>query len=496
MTTLLGIDLGTSSVKVTLFDSGTLQLIASAAQEYPVYHPRPGYAEQSPADWWRALVTAVRTVTRSAAGPVAAIGLSGQMHGLVCLDEALTPAYPAVIWADTRATAEVTELAAFQPAGQITLPGPPAAGFAAATARWLTHHAPDVLARTRVCLQPKDVMRYRLTGLLSSEPSDASATWLYDIAAGDWATAVAGFCGLRADQLPSIQPSAAPAGALTQAAAVELGLAAGIPVVAGSADLPAQALGHGIVNPTTTLVTVGTGGQVFTPRAAPEPDPTGRTYLFQHNLPGRWYAQAAILSGGLSLRWLRDLLGLRDQPDAYAHLSALAAAVPAGADGLLFLPYLAGERTPHMDPAASGLFLGLRLHHTAGHLARAVMEGVGFALRECLALAGTADTRILLSGGVTQSATWCQILADCWGRPVEMATRDLPRACLGAAILAGMGADIFGSALDAHGRLREATTRIEPNAATAARYADRFARYQHLYPLLRTEMHRLARSEG
>lgn len=496
MTALLGIDLGTSSVKASLFDAGTLQLIASAAGEYPVYHPRPGYAEQSPADWWRALVTAVRTITRSAAGPIAAIGLSGQMHGLVCLDETLTPACPAIIWADTRATAAVAELAAFQPPDQVALPGPPAAGFAAATARWLAYHAPDVLARTRVCLQPKDAVRYRLTGQIGSEPSDASATWLYDIAAGHWATAVVRFCGLRLDQLPPIQPSATPAGALTRAAAAELGLAEGIPVVAGSADLPAQALGHGIVDPSTTLVTVGTGGQVFTPRAAPEPDPTGRTYLFQHNLPGRWYAQAAILSGGLALRWLRDLLGLRERRDAYAHLSALAAAVPAGAEGLLFLPYLAGERTPHMDPEASGLFLGLRLHHTAGHLARAVMEGVGFALRDCLALAGTADARIVLSGGVTQSSTWCQILADCWERPLEMATRDLPRACLGAAILAGLGAGIFGSAADAHGRLRETTTRVEPDAAAAARYAERFAQYQHLYPLLRTDMHRLTGSDG
>lgn len=487
---LLGIDLGTSSGKVALFEASTLSVVTTADREYPVHHPQPGYAEQNPQEWWQAVVSAIRAVMEQAgSGRVIGIGLAGQMHGLVCLDQDQQPLHPAIIWADTRATAEVEQLARLQAEIAATLPGPPAAGFAAASALWLSQHQPDVLEQTHAVLCPKDYVRLRLTGLVGTDPSDAAATWLFDIAEAAWATEVVNFCGLRLEQMPPVLPSAAVCGTLTQEAAQAITLTPGIPVVTGSADLPAQALGHGIVDRGSVLVTVGTGGQIFNPRLTPQPDPSGRLYLLPHNIPDRWYAQAAILAGGLSLRWLRDVLGLETRPDAYAHLSALAGGVPAGAEGLIFLPYLAGERTPHRDARASGLFLGLRLHHQSGHLARAVMEGVGFALKECLTLVDSGKAAITLSGGITNSKIWCQILAGIWQRPIHIPTQEVPRACLGAVILASAGIGLYKDIHEVLAVRTDPTIIYQPD--DAALYTDRFDQYRRLYPLLKEEMHLL-----
>jgi xylulokinase len=487
---ILGIDLGTSSVKAVLFAAQTLTLAAAAARQYPVHHPQPGYAEQDPHDWWAGTISAVREVLDQVPqGQVIAMGLAGQMHGLVCLDAQQNPLRPAIIWADTRAMAEVEELFAFHEEYPSAMPGPPAAGYTAVSVLWLSRHEPDILSQSKTILSPKDYVRLRLTGEARTDPSDAAGMWLFDIAAGTWAEDVVARCALQMEQLPPVSPSSAVCGTLTQPAAQELGLPAGLPVVTGSADLPAQALGHGIIDPSSILVTVGTGGQVFRPRLKPQPDPHGRLYLFPHNVPDRWYAQAAILAGGLSLRRLRDILGLSGRADAYNHLSKLASSVPAGAEGLLFLPYLAGERTPYNDPQAAGLFLGLRLHHGSGHLARAVMEGVGFALLDCLTLVDGAAA-ITLSGGVTQSDIWPQILADIWQRPFSIPTIEVPRACLGAAILAGVGVGLFKDGREGTAVRPEPATIIYPEERSI--YQDRYAQYRRLYPLLKEEMHLLA----
>jgi xylulokinase len=423
---------------------------------------------------------------------VLGIGIDGQMHGLVCLGPDLEPLHPAIIWADTRGQEGIAELAALQQAAKVRMPGSPAAGFAATSALWLRRHQPEILERTRVALCPKDVLRLRLTGEVATDLSDAAGTWLMDVAGGAWAPDVAAFCGLRLDQLPPIKGSTALGGRLRDDAAQVLGLQAGIPVVTGCADLAAQALGHGVIDPGVVLVTVGTGGQVVSSLAEVPPRWNESLYVFPHALPGLWYEQAAILAGGLALRWLRDLLRLGARPDAYALLSDLAAQAPAGAEGLLFLPYLAGERTPHRDAQAAGLFFGLRLHHEARHLARAVMEGVGFALQECLELVGGAAAAIILSGGVTQSAIWPQILADIWGRPLQVLDADVPRACLGAAVLAGVGAGIYKDGREALGRREERMVRIE--AQDSGPYASLADQYRRLYPLLKEEMHRLQRT--
>lgn len=488
MVVILAIDLGTSAVKAALVDVATLAPTAVATAEYPIRHPKPGYAEQDPMDWWRAVQAAVRQArAASPSSVVVGVGLSGQMHGLVCLRRDRTFAHPAIVWPDARSGQQVAELAAARAGFAATLPGPPAAGYAAASARWLFQHRPEVLEQTAVWCLPKDALRLMMTGEVCTEPSDAASSWLFDIASGTWAEDVAAFCGLSPAQMPRIAASAEVVGKLTPAAAADLGLPAGVPVVAGSADLPAQGLGHGIIDPSTLLLTVGTGGQIFVPSQHPQPDPDDRYYLLNHNIAGAWYIQAAILSGGMSLRWLRDLLA---SPDAgYAALSRLAGDVPAGAEGLLFLPYLAGERSPIMDPDASGVFLGLRLHHNRAHLARAVMEGVAFALRECLSILPQQAERFLLSGGVVASPVWSQILADVLGHPLHLAADDMPHGCIGAAILAGLATGHIADVQTAHQRVAAAGRVIEPQPSAV--YAARYAQYKRLYPLLRDEMRHL-----
>ncbi len=490
MAYLLGIDLGTSSVKTALFAAENLQVIAAADCEYGVEHPLPGYAEQNPAVWWHAVVQTVRAVMMDHdPGLIKGIGIGGQMHGLVCLGSDGKPVCPAIIWADTRSVVEVEMLASLQLRSAATLPGSPAAGFAAASVLWLSRHQPEVLAQTKTILAPKDYVRFCFTNVLGTDPSDAAASWFYDTAVSAWAVEIVEYCGLKQAQLPKINPSSEIVGVVTPQAAETLGLAVGTPVVSGSADLPAQALGHGIVDPGELLVTIGSGGQVFSPRLTSQPDPAQRYYVFQHNMPHRWYAQAAILCGGLSLRWLRDLLGLAKRPDAYEHLSALATAVPPGADGLLFLPYLVGERSPHMDANATGLFLGLHLNHHAGHMARAVMEGVGFALKECLTLLNVDATQVVLSGGVTRSPVWRQILADTWGMTIQVVPEDVPRACVGTAVLAGIGVGIYVNVGEALANVAEQMIEIHPQNQNL--YTAPYAQYRRLYPLLKEEMHQL-----
>ncbi|GAB4575186.1 MAG: xylulokinase [Anaerolineae bacterium] len=491
MQALLGIDLGTSSVKVAVFEAEELQVLGSASAEYPVLHPRPDTAEQDPADWWQAVVCAVRAALAIVPeADVRGIGLAGQMHGVVCVDVQGNPVAPAIIWADARAADLLGELVALQARSSATLPGPPAAGFAAATFLWLARHAPEVLWRMHRWMLPKDYIRFRLTGQVSTDPGDVSATWLYDITRQAWADDVRAYCGLAPSQMPEVLPSESVAGLLTPDAAAALGLPVGVPVVSGTADLAAGALGHGIVTPGHVLVIVGSGGQVFVPVAEPQPDPDGRYYVFQHGVAGRWYAQAAMLSAGLALRWLRDVLGLQDVPDAYARLSALAGEVAPGAEGLIFLPYLAGERTPHMDPDASGVFFGLRLHHGAGHLARAIMEGVAYGLKDCLALVAPPKAPVVLSGGVTRSAVWSQILSDVWGRPLRLADPAAPHGCRGAALLAGLGTGAYSDLPDALRRIPSPDREVQP--VRRAVYEDGYDRFRRLYALLAGEMHGIA----
>ncbi len=492
---LIGIDIGTTNIKTVVIDATDAHVLAAADREHPIHHPRPGYSEQNPAEWWEAVVeTTRRALADSATSPssVSGIGLSGQMHGTVFVGDDNQPVRPAIIWADTRSSPQVKALKDRLSIADMArhAPGQPAAGFMGPTLMWMAAHEPDTLARTKVVLLPKDAVRLKLTDQISTEPSDAAATWLFDVVRGDWSDALLNACNVDRRIMPPVMESAAVAGALTRRAAETLGLPAGIPVVTGSADLPAQALGYGLFEPGRALVTVGTGGQVVHPLTAPAIDPDLRYYVFNHSAAGRWYAQAATLSAGLSLRWLRDTINA----GGYERLSELAAKVPPGADGLIFLPYLAGERTPIMDPAASGVFLGLRLHHEAGHMARAIMEGVMFSLADCLDLAAqsskTPVTEVIASGGATKSPVWRQIMADVLGRPL-MLSQGAHHACVGAALLAGVGAGLYENIAGACSRLPAPQVAVIPDRTQTAFYRERRERYRGLYDRLKDDMHAL-----
>lgn len=504
---LLGIDVGTSSVKAVLFDSEANVILAKAGQEYPLYHPAPGYAVQNPDDWWDACVTVVRAVMRESAhrnaGEIRAIGLTGQMHGTVLLDTAKRPLHPAIIWADQRSAEAGESLVArfgrekyVQTAG--TLPAP---GFMASTLYWLSQHEPEMLDKAEVVLLPKDYLRWRLTGEIATDVSDAAATGLFHIAQQIWSSALIEAVGCQPALFPPVLPSHVIAGTLTHAAADALGLLPNIPVIAGCADQPAQALANGVITPGLASITIGTGGQVSVPLLL-EPDVSLKTderlHVFNHAVPEMAYVLGAILAAGLNLRWYRDLVGLESQPDAYARLSAEAVGVKPGAEGLLFLPYLIGERTPHMDPLARGAFIGLSTRHESGHLARAVMEGVAFALRQTLEIAiGLSPVPIhavIGAGGGVESAVWCQILVDILGIPLKK-TALTEQTCLGAAMLAGIGVGAYASFDEAVLSVARYTSETEPQAGPRTLYDELYDQYVKLYPVLRDTFHVLTKTK-
>lgn len=495
---LLGIDLGTSSLRAAVVDEAG-RIAGLGQEEYGIDSPRPGWAEQDTAVWWRAAVTAVRRAVAAAgvrAEAIGGIGLSGQMHGTVLVDAEERPLGPAIIWADGRSAEEarrlndevgLERLAAV--AGNRVSPG-----FMAATLAWLARRQPGRLGGARWSLLPKDYLRLRMTGEAATEPSDAGASLLLDITTDEWSPDLLAAAGVEAGLLPPVMQSAAVAGRLRPRQAEELGLAPGTPVVAGAGDQAAQAVGNGVISERLASSTIGTGGQVFQPCSRPVADPLLRLHCFRHAVPGTWFLMAAMLSAGLSLRWWRDTLHLQG-PDAYALLDAEAGAVPPGAEGLLFLPYLLGERTPHMDPAARGALVGMTLRHGRGHVARAIMEGVALALRDGMALMrqlADGPAQIVASGGGARSELWVQIQADVFGLPLTSVLGQ-ERAVVGAAMLAGIGTGVYGGYEEA----RDACVRYgavrEPDPARAGFYDELYAEYRALYPGLRERFHALGR---
>lgn len=496
---LLGIDIGTSSVKSTLFDPQSGRILARAAQEYPIYKPLPTYAEQSPDDWWHATISVIRQVLEGRNHPeISAIGLCGQMHGTILLGGNHQPIHPAIMWADQRSASECDELIALLGTERYaSIAGTlPAAGFMAATLLWLRKHDPALLDQTHVVLLPKDYIRLKLTGEIASDPSDAAATALFDITDKHWSPEIIRGAQLPESIFPPILESQAIAGTLSREAAALLGLSPGIPVIVGCADQPAQALGNGITAPGKAAISVSSGGQVvtpFIPQGVSIPtDP--RLHVFNHAIPGMWYILGAILSAGLSLRWLRHVCGMDALGGAaYEQFSAEAASVTPGAAGLIFLPYLTGERTPIMDAKARAGFIGLTAYHERGHLARAVMEGVAFALRQALEisreLGGEAES-VVATGGGMESAVWRQILGDTLGLPLQKSLSS-GQTEVGAALLGGVGVGIYSSFEEAGKQMRHYGVPTEPNEANRQIYAALYGEYCELYPKLRADFHRL-----
>jgi len=442
---MLGIDVGTQSAKCVVLDvQGELGGVGQTG--YPVQMPRSQWAEQDPDTWWHAAVHAVKMAIRKAkiAGDrVRAIGVTGQMHGAGLMGDQLQALRPALIWMDRRSAnlceivqARLSPDAIQQVAGNRLSPG-----FAGASLAWLREVEPDVIEQMRAVIQPKDYLVMRLTGQLSSEPSDASATWLYDIGQQQWSETLAAACRVPMDKLPPLYASGEVVGTLHKEAARALKLREGIPVIAGAADQAALLLGAGVVESGRGSITVGTGGQLTIVTNRPRIDPGLRLNTFCHALPGRWYTMGAILNGGNTLRWWRDICG----ESAYDKLLEQAAQIPAGSEGLIFLPYLEGERTPHMDPGATGAFIGLTARHTQAHLTRAVLEGVAYAFRDCLLVLqtlGPTPDHFLVGGGGAQGSLWRHILANVLGVSVQTIL-GAEHTALGAAMLAGVGTGLF-----------------------------------------------------
>lgn len=483
---LAGIDLGTSGLKTVLID-GEGRVLAVAGREYPILMPAPDAAEQNPAHWLEAAAMTMRQALAQAGvsgEAVAAIGLSGQMHGLVCVDAGDRVLRPAIIWPDRRSHEQVAEV--YHRVGRKRLAewtrNPLATGFQLVSWLWLRRHEPDIAAQTACLLLPKDYLRLWLTGERGTEPSDACATGCFDPAARTWCRPLWQKLDLDPRLWPPVAPSHAVAGGLRSEAAEALGLRRGIPVVYGGGDQACQAAGNGVLQPGDLSITIGTGGQILAPLAEPAYDPHLRLHCYCHVAPATWYLMGAILAAGLALRWLRDTFF----PGAdYGTLADRAAAIPPGAEGLLFLPHLAGERTPHMDPHATGAFVGLTLRHTAAHLIRAVMEGVVFALRQALEpmlACGVRVKRLIASGGGTRHPLWLHLLADICRQPVHVAATE-EAAAFGAALLAGVGIGWWPDLATAcAATVRYRPTVIAPNPTHVETYDALYRYFSRLYP--------------
>lgn len=498
MTYLIGLDIGTSGAKAIICDQAG-RVLAAGTADYPLSRPRPLWSEQDPADWWRGARTAVRAALAESGVPaaqVAGVGLTGQMHGATFLDAADRVIRPAMLWNDQRTAAACAEITARVGAERlIAITGNPAlTGFQAPKLVWLSHEEPAAYARLARVLLPKDYIRLLLTGAYATDASDAAGTLLLDLRARDYSPEVLDALAIPRDWLPRVYEGPEVTGTLRAEAAAELGLPAGLPVVAGGGDNAAAAVGTGVVRAGVVSSSIGTSGVLFAHSDGPALDPGGRLHGFCHAVPGAYHLMAVTLSAGGAFAWLRDTLRAIAPDLGYSQLVALAAAVPPGADGLLFAPYLAGERTPHLDPLARGAWVGLTGRHGLGHMARAVMEGVVFALRDGLEIMRGLDVpsaEIRATGGGGKHALWRQLQADIYGAPIQtLAAEEGP--AYGAALLAGIGAGLYPDVAAAVAAGVHVTATTDPDPAAVARYAELYSTYRELYPALRESMHSLA----
>jgi xylulokinase len=490
---VLGLDVSTTATKAVLLDR-TGAIRTSVAVEYSFETPHPHWSEQDPNVWWSAAVRAIRTVVGEVDGDVVeAVGLTGQMHGLVTLDADDRVLRPAILWNDQRTEAECDEIREvigrerlIRVTGNDALPG-----FTAPKLLWVRRHEPDVWARIAHVLLPKDLVRLRLTGDHAVDRADGAGTLLFDLAGRDWSHEVVAALGIDPSWLPRTFEGTDVTGSVTGEAAEATGLRAGIPVVAGGGDQSAAAVGVGAVEPGVVSLSLGTSGVVFTTTDGPRIEPEGRLHAFCHCVRDRWHVMGVMLSAAGSLRWFRDALA----PDIdFPDLVEEAASVPAGSDGLLFLPYLTGERTPHPDSEARGAFVGLTLHHGRAHLTRAVLEGVAFGLRDSLELTKglgvPVSGPIRATGGGSRAPVWRRILSDVLRAPVATTTTS-EGAAQGAAMLAAVGVGWFASVEEACRELVTLPDIIEPSGDVSG-YDDAYARYRALYPALAPTFHSLA----
>ena len=502
---LLGIDIGTSGTKAVLFDPQG-KAVAFSTAEYPLYQPKNGWAEQAPEDWWNAVVQTTAAVLRKSgadAGDVKGVGLSGQMHGLVLLDREGTVLRPSILWCDGRTTEEcreITETIGKSRLIEITA-NPALPGFTAGKILWVRKHEPKLWAKTAHILLPKDYIRYRLTGEFATEVSDASGMNLLDVSRRAWSEEVFAKLGLDPAFFGRMYESCEVTGTVHREAARVTGLAVGTPVVGGAGDNAAAAVGTGVVEEGKAFATIGTSGVVFAHSDRVTIDPEGRVHTFCSAVPGAYAVMSCTLAAGLSLKWFRDTFCGAEMEtargmdvDPYYLLDQAAEKVPVGANRLLFLPYLMGERSPILDSDSRGAFIGLSAMHTKIDLLRAVLEGVMYSQRQCLDVLRemkAAPATLLASGGGGTSPLWRQMMADVLNCPVAT-VRNREGGALGVAILAGVGAGIYPSVQEGCRQVLRYNEAQRPIARNVAAYAACYEIYQGLYPALKSSFRALA----
>jgi xylulokinase len=492
---VLGIDVGTGGTRAVIMDEGG-RIAASATAEHEAFaSPKIGWAEQRPEDWWRAAKIAIPKaleIGKLRGEQISCVGFSGQMHGAVMLDGFDEVVRPALIWCDVRTEKQCKELnERIGPEKLIQLTCNPAlANFTLTKLMWTRENEPKNWARVRSVMLPKDYVRLKLTGERATDLADASGTLLLDVARRKWSTEVLQAVEMDPSLMPSLYESPEVCGKVSAQGSEATGLKAGTPVVAGAGDQAAGAVGMGIATPGAVSVTIGTSGVVFAATDHPAKDPKGRLHTFCHAIPGRWHVMGVTQAAGLSLKWFRDCFGsefAEQSAESYEKLTAEAATVPAGAEGLLWAPYLMGERTPHLDPNARAMLVGLTASHTRAHVVRAILEGVAFSLRDTFVIFDEMNVpvnSIRLGGGGATSSLWRQIQADVYGREVEIVEAE-EGAAYGAAMLAGVGAKIWPSVDTACNSVVRVVNRVRPNAADAAMMDASYKKYDRMYAAMK-----------
>jgi xylulokinase len=487
---LLGLDIGTGGARTVAVDESG-NVVAEASSEYPLHSPRPGWTEQDPEDWWKGAKEALGKVAAGVEEEVAGLGLTGQMHGSVFLDASGEVIRPALLWNDQRTYRQCEKIT--EAVGEerlIQLAGNPAlTGFQAPKILWLRDEEPDNYSRVARVLLPKDYVRLRLTGEHATDASDAAGTLLLDVRERNWSAEILDALEIPSEWMPGVYEGPEGTGALDGRLAGEMGLPGGIPVAAGGGDNAAAAVGVGIVEGGLLSSSVGTSGVLFAASEGFTPDPSGRIHAFCHAVPGEYHLMGVTLSAGGSLSWWRDATGVD-----YEELVEAASRIEPGAEELIFLPYLSGERTPHLDPEARGAFVGLTARHGLPHMTRAVMEGVVFSLRDSLEIMRELEVtvdQVRATGGGARNALWRQLQADVYGVPIHRTTADEGPAH-GAALLSGVVAGVYRDVDEACStvRLREEVT--EPDPERTRIYEEHYEVYRSLYPATESAMHRLA----
>ena len=491
----LGIDVGTGGTRALIIDEAG-HVIASATEEHRDFaSPQIGWAEQDPADWWRACGLAVRKAlakSQQRGDQIACVGLSGQMHGAVLLDERSQVVRPALIWCDVRTEKQSRDLTAKIGAARlIELTSNPAlTNFTLTKCLWVRENEPELWKKVRSLMLPKDYVRLQLTGEKATDMADASGTLMLDVAHRRWSKEILQAVQMEESLLPQLYESPEISGRISAAGAAATGLQIGTPVVAGAGDQAAGAIGMGIVSPGKVSATIGTSGVVFAATSRPALDPKGRLHTFCHALPGRWFVMGVTQAAGLSLRWFRDQFACpaNGNSDSYEQLTAGAANIPPGSDGLLWAPYLMGERTPYLDPNARGMLVGLTASHTRDHVIRAILEGVTFSLRDTFTIFKEIEVpveTIRLGGGGARSQLWRQIQADIYGHQVEIVEAE-EGAAYGAAILAGIGAKAWPSVDAACDAVVRVASRVSPSPDNMQVMEKAYASYRRIYPAMKS----------